>query len=297
MPKLTALRQRNSYAGARRRSNFERLVQKAASAPNLRAIPHTAARYIPGEHLSEQTLPNSDGVDPDSLRRTTSNYSGIKPYVPAIIDGTAAVLAGAANMTRFPDAIRTEANRLSSALWLGNVGLSEQDNSNQPTPSKWMRLANSLNGVAAGFANYAAWFPDAHPSRGMTSAVFGGLGAAAGLWDVYRDTSLNGATRVLQGLSYAANLTGSGLSGVSTYRSIREDDESAAWYGAAASAAYLAGAGLSGLATYLAPSYAPGDGSHQSAPSTPLLEMPPRHLPPAADAPLTPAPAIASFPL
>ncbi|MEA3120694.1 MAG: hypothetical protein QOH33_235, partial [Paraburkholderia sp.] len=126
-----------------------------------------------------------------------------------------------------------------------------------------------------GYANHAAWFPDGHPSRGMQSAVFGGLGATASLWGVYRDTTRNRAAKVLQGLSYVTNLTGSSLSGMSAYRAIRKDDEGAAWYGTAASAAYLAGAGLSGLATYVASRSARGDAAHPDPQSTWLLASQP----------------------
>ena len=139
---------------------------------------------------------------------------------------------------------------LASGLLWGASALASEAGNSAPY-SRAARIANYSNLIAGGSSDVAELLSGtARTGFGYLSSAAWGISAISSVVHAATDTTRNGLSRGLQGLSGVANFTAAGFSAAAVHASSEDDTDSATRFNTWASAAWMVGAGLSVGAAY-----------------------------------------------
>lgn len=204
------------------------LPSASAALSGLTSAPaRSASRRVQATDASAQSAP------PSALRQVGS-YGG--PALDALASGLS---LAASRLSAAPDAAKLTGT-LSGALWAGGAGLTQVGSASPPL---LVTGANALGGVAGVLGAVQPWIGASSASTlAYASASAWAVNGAANMVRAGSDAGRHLPSRVLQGVSGAANVAAAALAAAAASASQQDAPVKAANLGAASSLAWGVGA-------------------------------------------------------
>nr|WP_312845552.1 hypothetical protein [Xanthomonas translucens] len=218
----------------------------------------TSAPARPASRRAQATDASAQSAPPSALRQVGS-YGG--PALDALASGLS---LAASRLSAAPDAAKLTGT-LSGALWAGGAGLTQVGSASPPL---LVTGANALGGVAGVLSAVQPWIgANSASTLAYSSAAAWAVNGAANMVRAGSDAGRHLPSRVLQGVSGAANVAAAAMAAAAASAAQQDEPVKAANLGAASSLAWGVGAiAALGSAYTAAPA---GDAAAEDAPPSP----------------------------